>query len=91
MKKFQIIETHTMTFDMLQKNIKLGTQGVVVEPGEDYGWVLFLDENNVGDYAYAKINDTDATTISKRPSDTFIKLVGYMLNNFNITEKGFKS
>ena len=90
MKKFQIIETSRVTDDMIEKNIVIGTQGVVIEPGEDYGWVLFLDEKNIGDYAYAKIYDTDVDTISKRPTDTFIRMVEYMLGNFDLHEKGFK-
>ena len=92
MKKFDIVETHRYTDDMFDKNIKIGTQGIVVDlVDEDNAWVLFLDEENIGDYAYARMCDTDVTTISRNPSQAFVQMVEYMLGNFDIHEKGFRT
>ncbi len=91
MNKYDIITLKNLTDIYEQYNLYQGAKGIVANVGSEKSKILFLNEFDVGDYAYLEIQNEDIEIFPKSSKTTqdFKQFMKKNLNGFSPKEKGF--
>lgn len=79
MKKYNLVELINEVPTLNNRGIKVNTKGLILNETEPY-LVQFFNDENMGDFAYAKVNKTDLKIVGALPKELTSKMDKYISN-----------
>ncbi len=78
MKKYDLVELDKNNNELLSKNILKGTNGVVIDKKEDICEIMFLNNKNHGEYAFAEVEEKNLKFIYTFPTEMLTELKNFI-------------
>jgi hypothetical protein len=78
MEKYDLVELVKNDEGLLSKNISKGSKGVIINKNIDVCQIMFLNEKNQGEYAFAEAEEKELKFLYKIPSEALKELKDFI-------------